>query len=101
VLLIEFASPVKSVTIYEEDDSYNGVYMEAFNASNQIAGHCATSSGPPQAVGHYGCYSILTDPQTSMNQQLETSIASSGGISKILIGGYNNGVAIWKIKYTQ
>jgi hypothetical protein len=100
-LLIEFASPVKSVTISEEGDSYNGVYMEAFNASNHIVGNCGTFAGAPQPVGNYGCYSVLTDTQNSNNQQMETSISSSGGISKILVGGYNNGVAIYKIKYTR
>jgi hypothetical protein len=99
-LLIEFASPVKSVTISEDEDSYNGVYMEAFNASNHLVGNCGTSAGAPQPVGNYGCYSVLTDPHNSNNQKVETSISSSGGISKILIGGYNNGIAIWKIKYT-
>jgi hypothetical protein len=100
-LLIEFASPVKSVTISEDEDSYNGVYMEAFNSSDQIVGNCGTSAGAPQPVGNYGCYSVLTNPQPlSSNQRMETSISSNRGIRKILIGGYNNGVAIWKIKYT-
>jgi len=98
-LLIEFASPVTSVTISEDENSYNGVYMEAFNASNQIAGNCGTSAGAPQAVGNYGCYSVLTDPPNLVNQQVQTSISSSAGISKILVGGYNNGVAISTINY--
>jgi hypothetical protein len=98
-LLIEFASPVTSVSIIEDENNYNGVYMEAFNASNQMAGNCGTNPEGPLPVGNYGCYSALTDPPDLVNQEVETSISSSGGISKILIGGYNNGVAISTIKY--
>jgi hypothetical protein len=99
-LLIEFASPVTSVSILEDENNYNGVYMEAFNTSNQIAGNCGTNAVGPLPVGNYGCYSVVTDPPNLVNQEVETSISSSGGISKILIGGYNNGVAISTIKYS-
>ena len=100
-LLIEFASPVTSVSILEDENSFNGVYMEAFNASNQITGNCGTDAGNPQTVGNYGCYSVLTDPPYLQNQEVETSISAVGGISKILVGGYNNGVAISTIKYSM
>jgi hypothetical protein len=99
-LLIEFASPVTSVSIVEDENSYNGVYMEAFNASNQIAGDCGTAAGSPQPIGNYGCYSVLTNPPDLINYDVQTSISASGGISKILIGGYNNGVAISTIQFT-
>ena len=99
-LLIEFAAPVTSVSIFEDENNYNGVYMEAFNASNQIAGDCGTIRRAPLPVGNYGCYSALTNPPDLVNQEMETSVSSSGGISKILIGGYNNGVAVSTIKYT-
>ena len=99
-LLIEFAAPVTSVSIIEDENNYNGVYMEAFNASNQIAGDCGTDPNGPLPVGNYGCYSALTNPPDLVNQEVETSVSSSGGISKILIGGYNNGVAVSTIKYT-
>jgi hypothetical protein len=98
-LLIEFASPVTSVSILEDENNYNGVYMEAFNASNQIAGNCGTDAEGPLPVGNYGCYSVLTNPPYLVNQEVETSISASGGISKILVGGYNNGVAISTIQY--
>jgi hypothetical protein len=99
-LLLEFASPVTSISIVEDENNYNGVYMEAFNASNQIAGNCGTDAEGPLPVGNYGCYSVLTNPPNLVNQEVETSISASGGISKILIGGYNNGVAISTIQFT-
>jgi hypothetical protein len=98
-LLIVFASPVTSASVFEDENSFNGVFMEAFNASNQIVGSCGTNAGPSLPVGNYGCYSYLANPPDVITSEVETSISASGGISKILVGGYNNGVAVSKIEY--
>lgn len=103
-LLIEFASPVSSVSTLDVGDSYNFVDMEAFNASNQIIGNCSTTTSPnegsPQPLGNYGCYSVLSLGEFA--NQVETTISAStgSGISKILIGGYNNDYSISTITYT-
>lgn len=99
-LLVDFASPVSSVSILDVGNWANGVYMEAFNASDQIIGSCSPAVGI-LPVGNYGCFSVLNNSNAdSGGYEQETSILASGGISKILIGGYNNSVDISKIQYT-
>lgn len=100
-LLVEFASPVSAVSILDVTNVNNGVYMEAFNSSNQIVGACITDVGFAQPDGNYGCYSVLNNGfQDSGGYVQETTISSSGGISKILIGGDSNVSNISTIKYT-
>jgi hypothetical protein len=101
-LLVEFASPVSAVSILDLTNVNNGVYMEAFNSSNQIVGACITDVGVAQPDGNYGCYSVLNNGfGDSGGYVQETSISSSGGISKILIGGDSNVSNISTIKYTS
>ncbi len=101
-LLVEFASSVSSVSIFDIGNAFNGVYMEAFNASDQIVGYCDPTVGV-LPVGNYGCFSVInnSDPDSGGYEQ-ETSIqaSSTSGISKILIGGLNNSADISTIKYT-
>jgi hypothetical protein len=102
-LLVEFASPVSSVSILDVGNVNNGVYMEAFNSSNQIVGDCVTDVGFIQPSGNYGCYSVLNNGfSDSGGYTQETSIQSSNsvGISKILIGGDGDVSNISTIKYT-
>jgi hypothetical protein len=100
-LLITFASPVTSVSILDIGDILNGVYMQAYDSSDQTVGSCLTSFSP-QAIGNYGCYSVLNQGSSEGSYQTETSIlaSSSNGISGILIGGYNNNYSVSTIKYT-
>ena len=99
-LLISFDAPVTSVSILNVGDIFNGVDMEAFDSSNQIVGFCQTAFDP-QAMGIYGCYSVLNQGGEG-SYETETSIlaGSSSGISKILIGGYNNSYSMSTIQYT-
>jgi hypothetical protein len=101
-LLIEFASPVSSVSILDVGNWANGVQMEAFNASNQIVGSCLPTFGI-LPVGNYGCYSVLNNGYAdSGGYTEETSISAtnSGGISRVLVGGYNNSFNVSTIQYT-
>jgi hypothetical protein len=101
-LLVEFASPVSAVSILDLTNVNNGIYMEAFNSSNQIVGSCITDVGVAQPDGNYGCYSVLNNGfEDSGGYVQETSLQSSGGISKILIGGDSNVGNISAIKYTS
>ena len=99
-LLITFASPVTSVSILDIGDIFNGVYMQAYDSSDQTVGSCLTSFSP-QAIGNYGCYSVLNQGGEG-SYETETSIlaSSSNGISGILIGGYSNNYSVSTIKYT-
>jgi hypothetical protein len=99
-LLVSFDAPVTSVSVFNIGDIFNGVYMEAFDSSNQAVGFCETAFNP-QAMGNYGCYSVLNQGGEG-SYETETSVlaSSSGGISKILIGGYNNSYSMSSIKYT-
>jgi hypothetical protein len=100
-LLVQFASPVTSVGILDIGNWANGVYMEAFNASNQIVGFCDPAVGV-LAVGNYGCFSVLDNTLAEGGYEEETSIlaSNSSGIAKILIGGYNESFDMSKIQYT-
>jgi hypothetical protein len=103
-LLVSFAAPVNSVSILDSGNFENGVFMEAFDASNQMVGFCAPTAGVIQPLGNYGCYSVLSNPFVvgEGDYELETSISAStsGGISKVLIGGYNEGYSMSTIQYT-
>jgi len=97
-LLVDFSSPVASVSILDVGNWANGVYMEAFNASNQIVGSCAPTVAV-LAVGNYGCFSVLNNSFADAGgYEQETSISAGGGISKILIGGYNNAYSVSTIQ---
>lgn len=99
-LLVSFAAPVNSVSVFNIGDIFNGVYMEAFDSTNHMVGFCETAFDP-QAMGNYGCYSVLNQGGEG-SYETETSVlaGSSGGISKILIGGYNNSYSMSTIQYT-
>jgi hypothetical protein len=99
-LLVSFGAPVTSVSVLNVGDIFNGVYIEAFDSSNQTVGFCETAFNP-QAIGNYGCYSVLNQGGEG-SYEIQTSVfgSSSSGISKILIGGYNNDFSMSTIKYT-
>lgn len=99
-LLVGFASPVTAVSILDVGNWANGVYMEAFNASNQIVGFCDPAVAI-QAVGNYGCYSVLNNSYADIGGYTEETSVSTAGISKILIGGYNNSFNMSTIQYTK
>jgi len=101
-LLISFATPVTSVSVLDFGDPENGMYMQAYTSTNQAIGFCETSFGP-QPNGNYGCYTVIGPSQPdSMYLETETSVLASGssGISKIIVGGFNQGDDLSTIKYT-
>lgn len=100
-LLISFDAPVTSVSILEFGNIYNGNYMQAYDSSNQPVGFCETGFSP-QASGNYGCYSVLAGGgNEDVETQTEILASSSSGISKIIVGGYNQGDDLSTIKYTS
>jgi len=101
-LLISFATPVTSVSVLNFGDPENGMYMQAYDSTNQAAGYCETSFSP-QPNGNYGCYTVIGPSQPDpLYLETETSVlaSSSSGISKIILGGFNQGDDLSTIKYT-
>jgi hypothetical protein len=97
MLLADFAKPVNMVDALQIDNSFNGALIQAFNSHDQLVGVCFPAIGTPQAVGNYGCYSVINNGDFE-HYQLETSISASN-ISMILVGGYNSEDQIGKIEY--
>ena len=101
-LLVSFANPVTEVNVSQIGNAYNGVTLEAFNSADQEVGYCAAAPGDAQGPGTYQCgsvpapqvgqesYTVLSSATAPDQWQVQTTISATG-ISKILIGGYNNG----------
>lgn len=87
-LLLDFNRPVTMVSVFQTGNAFNGVDLQAFNSSNQLVGYCGATPGHAQSVGNYGCYSVING--AIQQWQVDTSVSASA-ISKILIGGFNNG----------
>lgn len=87
-LLASFSNPVSFASVLQIDNDANGDFMEAFNSSDQLVGYCLPPIFAQQPVGNYGCYSVVNSD--FFNYQEVTSVAAPN-ISKILVGGYNQG----------
>jgi hypothetical protein len=99
-LLVSISTSVNQVSVSQIGNSANGVAIEAFNSSDQEVGYCAaTPGGIPQAPGTYACsgttqpgpgsYTVISGGNGGSDWQVSTSI-SAPGISKVLIGAFNN-----------
>lgn len=101
-LLISFSTPVDMVTALQLDNPFNGVFMQAFDSSNQLIGECLPASFSPQPQGNYGCYSVLNNNSNpcgnNVSCQYTTSI-SAPDISKVILGGYNMPDQIGAVQY--
>jgi hypothetical protein len=89
-LLLSFSAPVSQVDVSQIGNAFNGVAIEAFNSSNQEVSYCAATPGNSQGPGNYGCYSVLSPLGNDNDWQVSTMV-SGPSISKVIIGGYNNG----------
>jgi hypothetical protein len=87
-LLISFNKPVDMVDALQIDNPQDGAFIQAFDSSHQLVGYCLPAFGP-QAIGNYGCYSVLGNTcGDTVSCPLLTSI-SAPQISEVLVGGYN------------
>ena len=94
-LLATFNNPISFASVLQIDNDANGDFMQAFNSANQLVAYCLPPIFAQQPVGNYGCYSVVNSD--FINYQELTSVAAPD-ISKILMGGYNNGGEIGAIK---
>ena len=94
-LLVSFNSPVSLASALQIGNFANGEFLDAFNSSDQLVAQCIPSFDT-LAVGNYGCYSVLNTQYLS-NYQLATSVTAPD-ISKIVLGGYNQGAEIGAIE---
>jgi hypothetical protein len=89
-LLVSFSTPVDQVYVSQIGNAFNGVALEAFNSSNQEVGFCGAAPGMDLGPGNYGCYSVLSNHAGDGQWQVTTSLQAPD-ISKVIIGGFNNG----------
>jgi hypothetical protein len=94
-LLATFDSPVSLASVLQIDNDANGDFMQAFNSADQLVAYCLPPIFAQQSVGNYGCYSVLASD--FLNYTEVTSVAAPD-ISKILMGGYNQGGELGTIK---
>jgi len=94
-LLVTFNGPVNFASALQIGNFADGEFLDAFNSSDQLVAQCIPSFDT-LAIGNYGCFSVLNTQYIS-GYQLETSVAASD-ISKILLGGYNQGAEIGAIE---
>jgi hypothetical protein len=95
-LLVSFNSPVSFASALQMGNFANGEFLDAFNSSDQLVAQCIPSFGTPP-IGNYGCFSVLNTQYQSSAYLLETSVTAPD-ISKILLGGYNQGAQIGAIE---
>jgi hypothetical protein len=94
-LLASFNSPVSFASALQIGNDANGDFMQAFNSSDQLVAFCIPPIFAQQPVGNYGCYSVVNSD--FFNYQEVTSVTAND-ISKILMGGYNQGGEIGAIE---
>jgi hypothetical protein len=94
-LLASFNTPISLASVLQIDNDANGDFMQAFNSADQLVAYCLPPIFAQQPVGNYGCYSVVNSD--FINYQEVTSVTAPD-ISKILMGGYNNGGEIGVIK---